>query len=435
MAKYIITAAETGANVHHKQLDAIESYAKKHNAEICVIPIQGQHNEDFLHDRLAQYTMWGGDIRINKNVGVGDFHIKAQQINPLTGLRRFSQYNHSLIVGSTKQQLQVTATSPFKLPRIILSTGACTVPNYKHNRIGLIGARDHVQGAVVLDTNEDNSFHVRQLQSLNDGSFMDLGVKYSAGAKPQFVGADTYVWGDLHNDQLDPVSYQFAVDSTKQLKPKNIVLHDVFDARSISHHDLGRQITRGKKSINNQTSLHDELYRLGDRLNEISKLAPNVYIVKANHDEALDRYLEEGRYGNDAQNLLLSSTLLTAMMNGKDPVREGVLQTYGKLPKNIKFLQRDSDLSRYGFQLAFHGDKGVGGSRGSVNGFEYSIGKGVIGHSHTPQRLREMFQVGTLCDLHPDYAKGTPSSWLASNVAIYNNGKAQHVHGINGQYK
>lgn len=435
LGKYIITSAEYGANVHHKQLDALERYAKRSGAELCVIPIEGQYKEEKLHDRLQEYILPSGNTKLGKNVGIGDFNIKAQQINPLTGLRRFSQYEQSLIVGSTKQQMQVTATSPSKLPRIILSTGAVTLPNYKNNRIGLIGQNDHVQGAVFLNTRDDGRFHVRQFESISDGSFIDLGMKYSSKGKPTRVRADTVVWGDLHNHQLDDLGYKFAINSTKELKPKNLFLHDVFDGYSISHHDSGKQILKHFKFTRGETNLYNELSELGSRLTQISKLADTVYIVKSNHDEVLDRYIEEGRYGTDPQNLYVSSTIATAMMDGKDPLETGIKTTYGKLPRNIKFMSRDSDLSRYGYQLGFHGDKGVSGSRGSVNGFEYSIGKGVIGHSHTPQRLRNMYQVGTLCDLHPDYAKGTPSSWLASNVVIYPNGKAQHIHGIEGEYK
>src|SRR6056297_2711759 len=103
--RFVITAGEYGAKPNHKQLDAYEKYAAMWNAEIIVVPIEGQYKDQPLHDRLQQYTV-ANEMKLNDNLSIRDFNVRAQQINPLTGLRRFG---NSMIVGSPKQHLEYVA--------------------------------------------------------------------------------------------------------------------------------------------------------------------------------------------------------------------------------------------------------------------------------------------------------------------------------------
>ena len=435
LGTYIITAAERGCLPDHKQLDAFETYAAQHNAEILVVPIDGQNSGDLpFHDRFNNYRMISSEHELGRNISISQFPIKAQQINPLTGLRRFAQRSNSIIVGSPKLNMQLAATSPSKLPKMLISTGACTIPNYKNNRIGAIGEQDHRQGGVILNTDNDK-FHIRHVQCISDGSFTDLGIRYYPTCEYQFVGADTMVWGDLHNEVLDEQAYQATVRLTKEVKPKIIVLHDIFDGQSITHHDIDRNVTRARKAMAGGLDLSTELSHLGSRLEEISGLAEKVYVVKSNHDEVLDKYLESGRFGQDAHNLDLGAQIHTQFIKGKDALKVGLELVHGKLPKNIVFLQRDSELRRRGYELGFHGDKGVSGGRGSLLGLEYSLGSAIVGHTHSPARLRDLLVAGTLSRLDLDYNKGSPGAWLHSNVLVNKDGTAQHANIIDGTYK
>lgn len=436
--RYVITAAELGASPNHQQLNAYDTYAKENDAEVIVIPIEGQHKDGDLADRFNEYELTSHK-KLGKKIEIKDFKTKAQQINPLTGLKRFGAVDGSFIIGSPKQHLEMIANSNRCSPKAIMSTGASTLPNYKRNfRNGNIAHLDHRQGAVIIDAKKDsNRFYFRQVQNCADGSFVDMGVKYNPDGSTESVRADTMILGDLHITQMLPEEYDAACEMINTLKPKHVMLHDVFDAYSITHHDNGRQLVRAGKAGKGLLSLKDELYKTGEVLHELASQGhrDTVYhIVKSNHDEHLERYLDEGRYGGDAENLALSVKLANAMIEGKDPLLEGIKQTYGHVPKNIKFLDRDDEFERYGWHLSSHGDKGPSGSRGSLNAFEYSLGKAFVGHSHSAAIRKDIWRVGTLCTPEVAYAKGTTGAWSATSGVIYPNGKAQLITSFGGEW-
>ena len=70
---------------------------------------------------------------------------------------------------------------------------------------------------------------------------------------------------------------------------------------------------------------------------------PLFYIVKSNHDLALDRYLNETRFIKEPQNALIGAKLLTASLENYDPL-EFAMGLYGGVNANVKFLQEDDDL-------------------------------------------------------------------------------------------
>lgn len=435
--RYIVTSAVYGAPANHKQLDAYEQYAKEWDADILVIPVEGQYRDEPLADRVQQYRCVT-DMDLNHNLSIKDFRVRAQSINPLTGMRRFGSVDKSIILGSPKQHLEYVANSPANKPKAIMSTGACTLPKYKdHLRIGRIAYEDHKQGAVLVEVEDDKTFHFRQVQNNTDGTFIDLGVKYHPNKKSSFVGIDSLVWGDLHDAQKDTADYKTSLNMLDELQPKNLVLHDIMDSYSVSHHDNGRNLLRASKYKHGSLDLYNELKMLGETMNEISQHGPkdmNIYVVKSNHDEHLEKYLDECRYVGDAHNLELSVRLANAMLEGKDPVEEGIKLTYGKVPRRVKFLQRDDEFSRYGVQLGFHGDKGPSGSRGSPISFEYSLGNAVLGHRHTPYIRKDVMGMGTLLRKDVDYAKGSMGSWVTSHAAVNHNGKKQLLNIHKGRY-
>ena len=57
----------------------------------------------------------------------------------------------------------------------------------------------------------------------------------------------------------------------------------------------------------------------------------------------------------------------------------------------------------------------------------------IVGHYHSPGRKDGAIAVGTSTHLRVGYNNG-PSSWLQSHVIIHNNGKAQHINFIDGEF-
>jgi hypothetical protein len=239
--------------------------------------------------------------------------------------------------------------------------------------------------------------------------------------------------GDYHCRENNPAVLAATEEMIKELKPKNLVLHDFFDGYSISHHDQGRNIRRSQKA--DLLNLEDELYDCGAHLQNLRNLSKDmkIYLVKSNHDEVIDRYLDEGRFLDDPQNMRIALDLAIAKHDGLDPLKEGIESTYGKVP-GVTYLARTDNLKRFGWQLANHGDMGANGARAGPAGLEKANSKQIVGHSHSPKIMRKFFQVGTSSNLMLDYNRG-PSSWLNTHAVLYAHGQPSLINIIEGQWK
>ena len=101
--------------------------------------------------------------------------------------------------------------------------------------------------------------------------------------------------------------------------------------------------------------------------------------------------------------------------------------------EDVITLDYNGSFRVLGWELALHYDKGANGSRGSATQFKNLNTKSVGGHGHSAFRYDGSFAVGTLTVMDMGYNKGL-SSWTKTNVLIYPDGKAQHVHFINGKF-
>lgn len=436
--KYIVTAAQREATPHKGFMSAIDNYAKRNDAQVIVVPMDGATADDVnLHPDLQKYTV-ANSYNLSEHFKLEDFPVKPQQIRPLTGLSRFVQHNKSAVFGSPKQHLECKATSNNDLPKILTTTGAITRPNYReHMRIGDIATRDHTYGALVVEVEDDGSYQYRHISSITDGSFIDINTKYLPSGKVQKTRPDALVLGDWHTGCTDEKVKDAAIEMIRDLKPKYVIIHDLFDGYSISHHDKGHELGRAKKAMDNKLNLKSELMEVGAELDQMYQILPKdskIIVVKSNHDEVLDRYLDEGRFGDEPENLYLSSQLAVAYLNGKDPLKEGIEEVYGNFGKYVRFLGRDEDFKVRGWQLGAHGDLGGNGSRGSVTQQQDNYGKSIVGHRHTPAIRGDAWCVGTSTKLKLDYNRG-PSNWMHTHALVHPNGKAQLVNVIDGKYR
>lgn len=434
--RYVVTGAQYNAVPYEPFLQSLERYCSQTKAELLIVPCPGVSvDEANIHESLQRHTVISKDYSLHRHLQIRQFNISSHQINPLTGLRRFIQYNKSAIVSSPKQFMEIAPTGNKGLPKVIMSTGVVTMPHYRDSRLGHVAHNDHTYGAIVVETNND-TFHYRAIRSKRNGEFTDMGVTYSAKTQNKAI-TKALVLGDIHIGQTDKPALNASNAFIQRFKPEAVVIHDLFDGYSISHHHVDKIIRKSKMWTERVKgpSLATELQECREYLDTLLKLGSHhIYVVKSNHDEHLNRYLEEGRFGSDHQNLYVSSKIAAAYIEGKDPL-EYAMNLIKPLPASrVTFLARDDDLQIKGYQLANHGDLGPNGSKASMANVEYSSGKSIVGHAHSPSILREVYRVGTLTSLQLDYNRG-PSSWLNTNAVIWGDGSVQLINIINGKYK
>lgn len=438
--RFIITWAQNNTPINTKFFNNMKAYADFISADIHVIAgryknptsVFKEVSEDFWVDDVLPY-LDANRHNVHKYLSImSDIKIQPTAVNPMMGLQGVSGIN-SCVFGSPKVQLEMIPVLEGNKPKMMLTTGAVTKPNYTDSKAGKKGEFHHSYGFVIVEIKNDEIFYVRQVTAnKSDGSFCDLFYKVKNNTVYNIDEIDGIVLGDIHFGNHD----QDVLDKTHKLlniiKPKHVILHDVFDGYSINHHELKDPFIQYGKECNNKNSLKDEIDIVLDGLKAFTKYK-KVVVVRSNHDDFLDRWLKnedwkkQPTYKNSLEYVGYSMMLLNQHKN--DKVIGVIPQIINENYPDIITLKRDDSYKVNGWELSQHGDLGINGSRATINQYRKLNTKIIVGHSHTPARKDGAISVGTSTKLRLSYNTG-PSSWLQSHVIIHKNGKAQHINFI-----
>ena len=442
--KYVlVTWAQNDTPVHEGLISNMEAYAEYLGATIHVIA--GRYKNptsvftDKKHDTWSERVMPYLDANrhnVHKCMSVmSDVKIQPTAVNPLSGMEAMSKGN-SCIFGHPKVHMQTIPVLEGHDPKMILTTGACTVKNYTDSKSGKKGEFYHTLGFCIVEIKDKNTFFVRQVTADDDGSFYDLYFNVNSKKVSRIDTIDTAVLGDLHYGSHDEQVVNKTLDVLlTKLKPTNLVLHDVFDGESISHHEINNPFAQYHKEIENKNDLAAEVDNM---LSFFKRIEPfnfkNIIVARANHDDFIDRWLittdwRKAHPKNSLKYMEYSTAILTK--KAKDGIIPWIIGEH--FPKVKAFGRNDSYTNKHGWELAQHGDKGTNGSRGSLLQYRKLNTKIIVGHYHSPGRKDGALAVGTSTLLRLPYCQG-PSSWLHSHVITHHDGKAQHINFIKGEF-
>lgn len=448
--KFVITTAVTGCGLYTKAYDSVKQYCKSNDAALLVLVASDPASNldrgtlGRIDKRLTGEAIVLEDTHLNSNIFLSTIKLSAKHVDPVTSLTRVGQREGSFIYASPKQRLKASPVSNIKMPHFLMTTGAITVPdyrstNYMSNRSAYIAEHDHVMGAIIVEIGDSDEYHFRQIQFDDKGRFIDLGLQYDGKNKGlKEIRPEAFVLGDWHSGSTCPMAKEVWKQVCDDTKPKKLVLHDMFDGRSINHHEAHNIDSLAKRAAMGHLNLLDELKLVARDLEELDKWVDELVVVKSNHDEFLKRFLQKGNFADDPYNYKTFLKLaLQFVETSGDPLKFGVEELGeldGNVAKNVRWLERDEDFIVSGIQLGAHGDKGANGARGGLKSMEKAYGNSVTGHSHSPEILRGAWQVGTSSKLKLSYNVG-PSSWLNTSCIVYPNGQRQLINAIGGKYK
>lgn len=440
--RFIISSAQNNTEVNLGFLANMEAYAKHINADIHIVATRHK-NPTSLNSSTEENEFWDKRILkyldanrhdIHKYVSIlSDVKVQPTAVTPMTGLQSMTGVN-SCVVGHSRIQMQVLPALPGCKPKLMLTTGTCTKKNYTDSKAGKMAEFHHQFGFVVVEIKDSNTFFARQVVAEENGDFCDLFFQVKKGKVSKITKSAGIVFGDVHHGEHDEEAMDASFDMVKRLNPAKIVLHDVLSSKSISHHDQKNPFKLYEKEVNGTNSLKKELEDMSDWVADLQKKNPKreIVVVKSNHDEHTLRYLKEMDWRKDIKNAPEYLKYASIVLEGKAPKGIVPYVINQKAPK-VKCLDRDELYTIKNFIINNHGDKAANGSRGSLAAFAKLNFKCIVAHYHTPGRIAGALAVGTLTKLKLDYNEG-PSSWLQSNVIIHENGKAQHLNIIDGEY-
>jgi hypothetical protein len=314
--RFVVTTAVVNCSVHEGFLESIETYCEKNDAMLLVLPTAdpASAGEWCLDSEIGVESVVVGDIALNSNLFLCAIRLSAKQVDPSTGLDRIGQRNGSFIYASPKQRLKFMPVSNVKHPHAEMTTGAVTIPKYFDigdtlaspffsERTAYIANHDHVVGAIIVEIEDKNRYHFRQIQADKDGGFVDLGDFYQ-GKKVSKMYAEAISMGDWHSGETDPNAVKATIELAEVVRPKKLFVHDGFNGLSINHHERDRQIRRAILAKKGLLNLESEIINLAKDLDNMTKWphVQEVVMVKSNHDVFLDGWLDDGEYVKDPHN-------------------------------------------------------------------------------------------------------------------------------------
>lgn len=451
--RFIVTAAQNATPVNPQWWAVLQSIASANDAEILVIPLRyknptsawtgSQRNEEYWVEEVRPY-LWNARIELNKNLIVlGDIKIQPTAVRPLTGNDALSHAS-SGIIGHTKLQLRTIATPSNRMPKILTTTGACTVPNYTDSRAGRIGEFHHSLSAVMVEI-DGPTFHLRQLHfDKKTSSCTDIGIRYFADRYEHAPRALALVMGDTHVDFVDPGVEEatWGLDGIiATCGVECVVWNDTLDSYSCSPHHLGNPFVSRAKQMSGRDNVQEEVKRALDYIDSHRLVGVEFVVVPSNHDDMLSRWVKRSDWRSDPVNAPFYLETALAMVRGTtmgpggaeypDPfiywLREANME-------GVRALDRDESFMLGGVEVGMHGDVGPNGARGSIGNLRRIGTRSIIGHSHQPGIDEGCYQTGTSSRLRLEYNHG-PSGWLNTHCLLNADGKRQLINIIDGRWR
>jgi hypothetical protein len=431
--RFIITSAQNATKVHVKFFNNLKAYAEILDAELLVIPYRYRNPTSMWNQNNETDEVWVSEVipyltlnrhNLNNNISIlSDVKIQPTASDPLSSLEALTN-NMSAIGGHPRVHMKTLPVLNAEKPKIILTTGTCTVKNYSSSKAGSIGNFHHTLGAVIVEIKDDELFFVRQATAMNDGSFCDLNNSVSDGVVTEIKDIAAYVMGDVHYGNHDVKSMERSVDEIiPTFNPKEIILHDLFDGYSINPHEANNFIKQYQNEVSNTNSLKKEINEMLNWVDSLSHL--NLTVVFSNHDDFLNRFIINGDPKRNVKNALEYMEYAKILLEDKAPNGLIAYLINEKYPK-VKCLNRNQSYKIKDIELGVHGMDGVNGSKGSPTQYTKLGTKIITAHAHSPSRKNGSAQVGTKTKLRLGYNNGL-STWALCDIIIHNNGKYQHL--------
>lgn len=439
---FVITSAVNATKTHAGFLKSLRVYCDENNAQLLVIPLRYRNPtrkeetpDDWWCPSITPNLLRERTRIANGLVALADIKIQPTAVNPLQGWLTVSG-SDSAILGHTKVALQSVPTKVGDPAKLVMTTGACTVPQYSDTNAGAKGHYHHCLGAVVVEIDGRHS-HIRHILGAHDGSFIDLDKEYTRNGVSKADRASVLTMGDIHAYQVDQKALVATEKLAARIAPVAICAHDVLDFSSASHH--AGYFERYRLHSNGRNSVLKELEVTASVLERIAGWADETVMIGSNHHQHMEQWLAKHENALDLENALVfhetKSAMLRAIHEGSylDPFQHWMDQLMRE-PQRLKWLKPGEHFIRHKIDFSSHGHKGPNGARGSTKAFANIGAKTVTGHSHSPAIIDGAYTVGTTSKLKLGYNLDSPSSWHHSHCITYSNGKRTLIHCVTGKF-
>jgi len=450
---WIFSSAQAHTAVHEGFMENLKAYAAHLNANIHIsgftYNMQATAREDknivsIYHPDIADYISNERFDVDGRLVFCGEMNTLPTATDPLSGFQTYTREKWA-ILPHPKVVLESVPTRLHDDPKIIMTTGAVTLPNYLQQKAGIKAEFHHVIGAVLVEIDSEGDFFCRHLAADKDGAFCDLNNYVADGAITEGSGiVEAITWGDIHAETLD---YDTAIGSwgydsefssivmvednmLDTLKPVYQFFHDVIDFRRRNHHNVKDPHHWYKMHINGKSNVEGEFINAARFLEGTQREFCESIVIDSNHDRAFEKWLKTADTRFDPANALFFLEAQTAYYKAIKKREDNFLAAEWGIRKqdydldNVQFIPNTGSFVICGnIENALHGDKGANGAKGHIKSFSKMGPKANIADKHGAGIYEGIYLAGHSCTRDQGYNRGGLTGWNHSHIVTYSNGK------------
>ena len=440
----LVTAAQNKVVANIKMLQSLEKYKELltsmgHKTQIVIIPVKyrnpttigekaNKKSEDWWVDEVEPYLYYN-KLYFGDSLIAADSRITPTASLPLEGYESLAFSEH-LVLGHPRIHLKPIARFKNQKLRVMTTTGFCTLKHYSKSKAGDKGFIHHTYGFTIIEKKKsDTCYTPRSVKVNHDGTFTDLTYKVTPDEVIKLNECKGLILGDIHYENIDTDKMKKTYQIMNVLKPEKLILHDLFDGSTVNLHENKDLYIRRKKIREKKYEIQRELDNTLDYIKELknSFKETSIKIIQSNHDDFLDKWINEIDWRKDLHNSE-AHLKLALIQQTQDLEKYGNI--FGYLVseiEDVEYINNNQGLIIASHQVGEHGNHGVNGSKGNINSFKKLNQKMIIGHGHSPQIVDGIVMVGVSCKLYQYYNSKGMSSWGHGDAIIHLDGKVQLI--------
>lgn len=442
--RFLITSAQDDTPIHEAFWMNMHAYANYMGANIFVgghtyqLGLFSDHaaKANVYDPRLADY-MCHDRVQLTPDLlFIGSANILPTTANPLAGWTTANKGGH-VIVPHSRIALQSIPRLLSSSPKLAVSTGTVTMPNYTPRAAGQKSLHHHSFGFTLVEIDVDGEVFIQPVQATEDGCFQHLDVFVAGGVCYPNRRVKAITWGDIHYEMMNRTialatwGYDIGTGTNVHndgvvdvLDPEYQIVHDTDDFRRRNHHNIDdvhiMAAVHGRNS-----NVEDEIQSAVNFVNAIHRDGCQTVMVESNHDVALSKWLK-GKHGRqDPENAYFYHELNAIWHRA---IREQqsdfniVEHTMRRLGMNddVIYVAAGKSFMIGDIEAGMHGDLGISGSRGTPAQFKRLGIKTTTDHTHSPFISEGVYVGGVKAELFQDYNPGL-TTWAHADVVQYEN--------------
>lgn len=442
--RWILTAPQDDTDVHLKFWGNLRAFAGYMGAELHV---GGFTYQQVRHsDRLTLTSTYREEVRdflrfdpldCGPVLFCAEMNTLPTAARPLSGLATYSQ-GRDAVFPHAKLAYQTVPQMPGAYVPSIMTTGACTVPNYIAKKAGLKAQFHHILGATLVEVDGDGNSWCRQISAAPDGSFQDLDAQVRDGRVSVGHRVKAVTFGDIHLPSIEEDVFAalwgaHADSLIDALRPEYAFYHDLLSFEMSSRHVDKDPLHRAKMVARGHSGMEWQIREGAKFLRETERSFCRSVMIESNHDDRLLQWTRRQADRNDVENIaywhrcnLAVLEAEAAQLEGFNLLRHALKAADPRQLDGIEFVPMGGSFQicqdTGGIECGMHGHQGPNGSRGSAIGLTRMATRITIGDKHSPEIQDGVYVAGMTGALDQGY-NTSPSSWRRAHVVAYPNGK------------